>query len=465
MLDTGSSLSWIQTADCSNIPSNCNSAIKFNTSLSSTIVRQPELISVKYTEGIINTQLVSDVFTLGSSAAVESSMSWSQRIPSNKDSGAVLARRKRSTNNNSNNKNSSRSKSSSQRQHSNEKSKRTLTEMTPTTVAQALEPPFSLSLNAGTFGLTSNIAGDAFLLGKEELVSGFLGASQRRFESDSEYSTHVFAEIIRKLLVPVFGLAFQETWGTLTLGGPDPSFHSESFIWIKTLPDEAGWVTGLGSHIELLPQNFSLDAGMEPDYALTNLDRVWFDSGTTYIWGDANAVRPLNEWMGADPATGQVDCASIAGLGKIVFWIGGTSGGGAIGHDRRADEERGIFRLELNPSDYIISTSTSRKCFSALNASVTNKNHWIFGLHLLRRFYTVYHYGYGLIGIAPYNITAVNPVGQLVLPGSHDSLEHEVQKALRWIATNNSARLYNKSLSSTVYALVLAFILVSLIAV
>jgi hypothetical protein len=36
-----------------------------------------------------------------------------------------------------------------------------------------------------TFGLTSDISGDTFLLAKETNVPGFLGASQGRFESDS----------------------------------------------------------------------------------------------------------------------------------------------------------------------------------------------------------------------------------------------------------------------------------------
>lgn len=95
---------------------------------------------------------------------------------------------------------------------------------------------------------------------------------------------------------------------------------------------------------------------------------------------------PLNDWMGADPVTGQVNCSMIPFLGTIVFSIGGN-------------EERPLLRLELSPAEYIIGTVKARKCFTALNVSASNKNHWIFGLHVLRAFYTVYHYEYGLVGI------------------------------------------------------------------
>ncbi|KAF9084748.1 hypothetical protein BGX23_010254 [Mortierella sp. AD031] len=116
----------------------------------------------------------------------------------------------------------------------------------------------------------------------------------------------------------------------------------------------------------------------DADYVWTNLDRVWFDSGTTYIWGDENAVLPLNKWMGADPVTGQVNCSTIPSLGTIVFSIGGTA-------------DRPLLRLELSPTEYIIGKPTSKRCFTALNVAAPHKNHWIFGLHVLRAFYTVYH--------------------------------------------------------------------------
>ena len=190
--------------------------------------------------------------------------------------------------------------------------------------------------------------------------------------------------MVQELPRPVFSLAFTETWGTLTLGGPDPAFYSAPLSWVKTLPGEAGWVIRLAPRIELVP--LDQDSGANLDYVQTDIDRVWFDSGTSYIWGDESGIRPLNEWIGADPVTGQIDCASIPSLGNIVFSIGGSDGEAEL-------------RLELSPTEYIIGKATSRKCFSALNISDSGKNHWIFGLQLLRGFYTVYHYGYGLVGI------------------------------------------------------------------
>lgn len=202
-----------------------------------------------------------------------------------------------------------------------------------------------------------------------------------------DYSTHFFADIVRELLTPVFSLAFTETWGTLTLGGPDPAFYSAPLSWVKTLPDEAGWVTRLGSRIELISTtDQELGTTFNVDYVQTDLDQVWFDSGTTYIWGDETAIRPINDWIGADAVTGQIDCTTIPSLGNIVFSIGGSY----------RDKD---LRLELSPSEYIIGKPSSKKCFSALNVSNSGKNHWIFGLQLLRGFYTVYHYGYGLVGI------------------------------------------------------------------
>jgi hypothetical protein len=112
------------------------------------------------------------------------------------------------------------------------------------------------------------------------------------------------------------------------------------------------------------------------DYVRTDLDRAWFDSGATYIWGDEAAVLPLNEWIGADPVTDQVDCATIPSLGKIAFSIGGT----------RTDGES-VMQLELTSAEYIIGGPKSHKCFSALNATSNIKNHWIFGLRALRRYY------------------------------------------------------------------------------
>jgi hypothetical protein len=147
-------------------------------------------------------------------------------------------------------------------------------------------------------------------------------------------------------------------------------------------------VTHLSSQIDIYAKDSDPKTTPESDtgYVRTNLDRVWFDSGTTYIWGDERAIVPLNEWMGADPVTGQISCSKIPLLGTIVFSIGGN-------------EERPLLRLELSPAEYIIGKVTSRKCFSALNVAESNKNHWIFGLHVLRAFYTVYHYEYGLVGI------------------------------------------------------------------
>lgn len=84
--------------------------------------------------------------------------------------------------------------------------------------------------------------------------------------------------------------------------------------------------------------------------------------------------------------TGQVDCSTIPFLGTIVFSIGGN-------------EESPLLRLELSPAEYIIGKPTSHRCFTALNVAASNKNHWIFGLHVMRAFYTVYHYEYGLVGI------------------------------------------------------------------
>ncbi|KAF9572901.1 hypothetical protein EC968_009207 [Mortierella alpina] len=329
MLDTGSSLSWIQSIACSESERLCNLAPKFNTSRSSTLHYQPESITVKYTEGVIKTQLVSDVVTLG-----------------------------------------------------------------------------------------------------------------------ANYATHIFSESVRELPSPVFTLAFTDTWGTLTLGGIDPSFSSAPLTWIKTLPDEAAWVTRLSSRIEMTRGKMNGNPARSLDYVETGLDRVWFDSGTTFIWGDEKAIRPLNALIGADSVTGQIDCSKVPLLGSIVFSIGGSEGNPAM-------------RLELSPSEYIVGKVNSRRCFSALNASTPNKNHWIFGLHLLRGYYTAYHYGFGLIGIAPYNITKHNPSGMVIVPGSHDELERAVKESLQGMLSRAPC---SKSLASVHLLPVIAtfFLLIAL---
>ncbi|KAF9901168.1 hypothetical protein EC991_006451 [Linnemannia zychae] len=431
MLDTGSSLSWIQTTDCQKTPQLCNNSPKFDTTLSSTITHQPEMIAVRYTEGVIRTQLASDIVTLGLEPSLPSvgltvaagaGIDYYSGSDSSAELNSTTNGRPSSTPTTTTLTSAMTTKSRSDQQKATTTPTSTSTTTTPTPSARtnaseetvsAIDELAKLRQNASessaieatrfrgqrTFGLTTDISGDAFLLAKEVNVPGFLGASQGRFESESDYSTHIFSEIVRELPIPVFSLAFTNTWGTLTLGGPDPIFFSKPITWINTIKGEAGWVTHLSSHIDI----YSRDADpkstpeIETDYVRTNLDRVWFDSGTTYIWGDESAVRPLNDWMGADPVTGQVNCSTIPSLGTIVFSIGGT-------------EDRPLLRLELNPSEYIIGKPTSRKCFTALNISASNKNHWIFGLYVLRGFYTVYHYEYGLIGLAPYNISETNPI-------------------------------------------------------
>ncbi|KAG0062095.1 hypothetical protein BGZ89_010929 [Linnemannia elongata] len=465
MLDTGSSLSWIQTADCQTTPQLCNQAPKFNTSLSSTITHEPEMIAVRYTEGIIRTQLASDIITLGTAPPP---MYERLLVAAAADFGVS---------------NSSDVSNSSTRITATDGHASPTPTATTTTLlksdgqnAASTSPTAPAGINGSqeteeaakvrqnelgsfyfsgrfrgqrTFGLTTDISGDSFLLAKEVHVPGFLGASQERFESDSDYSTHIFSEIVKELPIPVFSLAFTESWGTLTLGGPDPIFHSEPLTWINTLKGEAGWVTHLSSHIDIYGKGNDpkTTPDSETDYVRTNLDRVWFDSGTTYIWGDERAVKPLNDWIGADPVTGQVDCSTIPFLGTIVFSIGGN-------------EESPLLRLELSPAEYIIGKPTSHRCFTALNVAASSKNHWIFGLHVMRAFYTVYHYDYGLVGIAPYNITANNPAGKAVVPGIHKILDQEVKESLQKMPSSGQKSLTSPPPSIFTFPLLSSFLMV-----
>ncbi|KAG0356539.1 hypothetical protein BG005_004537 [Podila minutissima] len=373
------------------MPSLCNVSPKFNAALSSSIIYQPETLSVRYTEGTITAQLVSDVMVLGSNTGIPIN---------NGNSGGIVTRESTITWNNT-----ALKDNNSTAQGSNASSHATW--------------PSAAFKGIRTFGLTSDVSGDSFLLTKETHVTGFLGASKDRFESESD--------IVRELPNPVFSLALTEKWGTLTLGGSDPAFYSEPLTWLPTIPGEAGWVTRLFPHIEVLANDGVSASFPDVDYVRTDLDRVWFDSGTTYIWGDEAAVLPLNEWMGADPVTGQVDCTTVPSLGKIVFSIGGI----------RADGEP-VMRLELTSAEYIIERRKSHKCFSALNVSSNSKNHWIFGLQVLRGYYTVYHYDYGVIGISRYNITNTNPSGKIVLPGSGAALDQNVKKTLLQLSRGKS---------------------------
>ncbi|KAF9164199.1 hypothetical protein DFQ27_001824 [Actinomortierella ambigua] len=123
MLDTGSSLSWLQTSSCDIQPRRCNLSPKFNATQSSTLQGLPETITVQYTEGTIVTQMVSDHVVLGS--------------------------------------------------------------LPPEDAKARTQWPSALLGSMRFFGVTSDIAGDEFLLTKEVYVSGFLGASRMRFESES----------------------------------------------------------------------------------------------------------------------------------------------------------------------------------------------------------------------------------------------------------------------------------------
>ncbi|KAG0198071.1 hypothetical protein BGX28_008436 [Mortierella sp. GBA30] len=271
-------------------------------------------------------------------------------------------------------------------------------------------------------------------------------SSTSRYEPESiavkyteDYTTDIFSEIVRELPLPVFSLTFADTWGTLTLGGVDPAFYSGSLTWMKTLPDEAGWVAKLSSRIELHHR------GTEGINSIqTDLDRVWFDSGTTFIWGDEKAIKALNARIGVDSVTGQLECSKVPMLGNIVFFVGGSDSNTAM-------------RLELSPAEYIIGTVSSRRCFSALNVSSPKKDHWTFGVHVLRGFYTVYHYGFGLVGIASYNITETNPTGRLVVPGSHAALNNAVNEFLQ--QTLSSASSFKPSLTSHLIPAIITFMI------
>ncbi|KAG9061723.1 hypothetical protein KI688_006872 [Linnemannia hyalina] len=464
MLDTGSSLSWIQTTDCQTTPQLCNQAPKFNTFLSSTITHEQELIAVRYTEGVIRTQLASDIVTLGTAppptyvpllftAAAGFGVNNSSVLSNSSTTTAATNVRAPST--------PTTTTTTLVKSHG-QKTTSTASPATPagTNGSQETEEAAEEQQNElgsiyfserfrgqRTFGLTTDISGDPFLLAKEVNVPGFLGASQRRFESDSDYPVHTFSEIVNELPIPVFSLAFTESWGTLTLGGPDPIFYSKPITWINTLKGEAGWVTHLSSHIDIYAKGTDSITipDSETDYVRTNLDRVWFDSGTTYIWGDERAVTPLNDWMGAHPVTGQVNCSTIPSLGTIVFSIGGN-------------EETPLLRLELSPAEYIIGTPTSRQCFTALNVAASSKNHWIFGLHVMKAFYTVYHYEYGLIGVAPYNITANNPGGKAIVPGIHEILDQEVKESLQKMPSSGQKSLTSPPLSMATSFLLFTFL-------
>ncbi|KAG0315861.1 hypothetical protein BGZ97_007735 [Linnemannia gamsii] len=261
------------------------------------------MIAVRYTEGIIRTKLASDIVTLGFAPPPPSSLPFEPVIV---NAGSGIS----NNYNNSGNNSSTVSNSTAVRTNGSKETKEVETESSTKFRQDELGfLNFSGRFRAKrTFGLTSDISGDTFLLAKETNVPGFLGASQGRFESDSDYSTHIFSEIVNELPITVFSLVFTENWGTLTLGGPDPVFHSKPITWINTIKGEAGWVTHLSSQIDIYAKDSDPKTTPESDtgYVRTNLDRVWFDSGTTYIWGDERAIVPLNEWMGADPVTGQI---------------------------------------------------------------------------------------------------------------------------------------------------------------
>ncbi|KAF9968270.1 hypothetical protein BGZ73_000176 [Actinomortierella ambigua] len=402
MLDTGSSLSWLQTASCNVQPTRCNLSPKFDATQSSTLQDLPETITVQYTEGTIVTQMVSDRIILGSLPPKEAK-------------------------------------------------------------AKAQWPP-ALMGSKRFFGVTNDIAGDEFLLTKEVYVSGFLGASRMRFESESDYTNHIFADVVNSLAEPVFSLTFTDTWGTLTLGGSDPGMFSNPLSWdseatededdraddeddsvratvptdsvdssdIRSTNNTMGRSPGDNTPSTNISTNSTIhNSSTEEDGkhctqspAITHsvLDKVWFDSGTTYIWGDAASINVINQWIGADPVTGRIDCSTILDLGTIVFTVGEPV-------KRSADPHHGMLRIELTPSEYIVGAPTATTCYSALNANGPKKDHWIFGLHFLKGFHTVYHYRHGLIGLAPRNITSHNPSGIAAIPGSHMKLIQSINSS------------------------------------
>lgn len=162
------------------------------------------MIAVRYTEGVIRTQLASDIVTFGTAppptyeplliaAAAGSGVNSSSAV-SNSNTSTAATNGRASTTPTTTTTTTALVKSDGQ------KSTSAASSATPAgtngsrqteEAAKARQYELGSFYFSGrfrgqrTFGLTTDISGDSFLPAKEVNVPGFLGASQGRFESDS----------------------------------------------------------------------------------------------------------------------------------------------------------------------------------------------------------------------------------------------------------------------------------------
>ncbi|KAF9579291.1 hypothetical protein BGW38_004508, partial [Lunasporangiospora selenospora] len=162
MLDTGSSLSWIQSTDCDQHPTFCNRAPKFNTSQSSTLIHRPESVLVKYTEGIIRAQVVADVLTLGTGLAIDAAGPLPDWVAKDQEPSKEEDQR-------TGNKTTRRSDQGSDRSPEEEDTtKSNQVDRDDETGGEAsTDAGWEFGRGVRHFGLTNDISGDAYLLTKE----------------------------------------------------------------------------------------------------------------------------------------------------------------------------------------------------------------------------------------------------------------------------------------------------------
>jgi len=235
-----------------------------------------------------------------------------------------------------------------------------------------------LNVSGQLFGEIYDVSGlgPAYALGK---FDGILGMG---FESISMYGIQtVFGALLQQKLVdsPVFAFWLSQHDGhdgELMLGGYNQAHVGSPVAWTPLI-SESYW-------------EFQLESLTMSGKPITTATKAVLDTGTSIMAGPVKDVQALAAALGAIPIIIRpnewlIDCKRIPSLPDLSIGIGGQT-------------------YTLKGSDYVIDIEDlHQEClfgFTGIDIPSPRGPLWIMGDVFLRKYYSIYDYGTGRIGLA-----------------------------------------------------------------
>jgi len=228
-----------------------------------------------------------------------------------------------------------------------------------------------LAVTSQTFAETTREPGSDFT---DEDFDGILGMGYQAISSDNV--NPVFNNMYEQGLVDENLFSFyldrseSGSGGELILGGTDSSYYTGDFTYAD--------VTTQG-YWQITMDSFDIES--EGISYCTSSCQVIADTGTSLIVGPTSHINAINQLIGANEETLEMDC-STSGLPTITITISGTE-------------------FPITPDDYVVSQGDNT-CISGFepdnleSLGIT----WILGDVFLGAYYTVFDFGNNRVGFA-----------------------------------------------------------------